>query len=204
MRPSQIRRLCLVLTIVALCCGPASARERPATAPAARFLQATIEQAFGLVRPPVSAEAGANLEALIKDSMDWTSLTHFAIGHFGRTLDADGMGDVTARLEQRLGILARRAGVELSAMTVAVHDMRIDPDGTRRILSTATVPRFGEVEVEWTLIPAAAGNGYRIADIKAFGLTLRQFLRGWIAGLVAAQGGDAAAVFGEAPATSPE
>jgi hypothetical protein len=190
--------------IVALCCGPATARERPTTAPAARFLQGTIEHAFELVRPPVTAKAGATLEALIKDSMDWASLTHFAIGHYGATLDAEGMGDVTARLEQRLGILARRAGNELPTMTVAVHDMRIDPDGSRRIFSTANVPRFGEVEVEWILIPAAAENGYRIADIKAFGLTLRQFLRGWITGLVAAQGGDAAAVFGEAPATSPE
>jgi hypothetical protein len=188
--------------MIVLLCGPAWAHERPITTPAALFLQGTIERAFGLVRPPISAEAGADLEALIKTSMDWTSLTPFAIGRYGTGLGAEGMDGVTARLEQQLGLLARRAGHELPTMTVAIRDMRIDPDGNRRILSIANVPRFGEVEVEWIL--ATTQTGYRIADIRAFGLTLRQFLRGWVTSLVAARGGDAEAVFGETAAPSPQ
>jgi hypothetical protein len=198
MKPSQIRLFCLTLTVAVLCCGPASARERPATAPAARFLQETIDRAVGLVRPPVTPKAAADLETLIESAMDWPDLTHFAIGHYGADLTADGMSGVTRKLEQRVEILARRAGVELPTMTVAVHDMRIDPDGRRHILSTATVPRFGEVELEWTLAPTPMGTegaGYRIADIKALGMTLRQFLRSWVAGQVAARGGNAAAAF---------
>jgi hypothetical protein len=56
--------------------------------------------------------------------------------------------------------------------------------------------------VDWTLVPTAAG--YRVADVAAFGLTLRQFLRGWVTALVAAQGGDATAVFNDGAATSPQ
>jgi hypothetical protein len=210
MRASQIRLLSLALAVAAFgCCpavapllGPAWARERPTTVPAARFLQDTIDRAFALVRPPVSNQAASDLAEMIEGAMDWPALTRFAIGHYAADLDADGMRSVTRRLEERLAILARRAGTELPGMTVTVRDLRIDPDGSRRILSTATVPRFGEVEVEWTLAPAP--SGYRIADIKALGLTLRQFLRSWVAGLVAARGGDAAATFGEGADTSPQ
>ncbi len=133
------------------------------------------------------------MDALIEAAMDWRGLTHFAIGHYGADLNADGMSSVTDKLEDQLGALARRAGTDLPTMTVALRDMRIDSDGNRRILSTATVPRFGEVEVEWTLTPTQ--TGYRIADIKALGMTLRQFLRSWVTSLVAAKGGDAAAAF---------
>jgi hypothetical protein len=190
---SQIRTVCLLLLAAALGCGPASAHERPITTPAARFLEGTIETAFGLVHPPVTPQANTTLEALIRDSMDWPGLTQFAIGRYRADLKDGSMGGVTVRLKQQLGALARRAGAELPTMTLAIHDMRIDPDGSRHVLSTATLPRFGEIEVEWTLVSAA--QGYRIADIAAFGLTLRQFLRNWIATLVAARGGDVAAAF---------
>lgn len=200
MCPSQIRTIGLLLMAAASGCGPASAHERPTTTPAARFLEGTFEAAFGLVRPPVAPQADATLATLIRDSMDWPSLTPFAIGRYRADLGDRDMGAVRARLERQLRDLARRAGVELPTMTLAIHDMRIDPEGNRHVLSTATLPRFGEVEVEWTLAPA--GSGYRIADIAAFGLTLRQFLRNWIATLVAARGGDAGAVF--AAPSSPE
>ena len=199
MRPSQIRPFRL-LVIIALLCRPAAAHELPTTTPAARFLQDNLDKALFLAHPPVSAKASADLDIVIRDAMDWPSLTQFAIGHYGASLDEGGRSDAAARLEGQLGILARRAGRELPAMTIAIHDMRIDPDGNRHVLSTATVPRFGEIEVEWTLTPTA--TGYRIADIKALGLTLRQFLRGWVTALVAAQGGNAAAVFNDSGASS--
>jgi hypothetical protein len=202
MGPSQIRTLGFVLAVAVSCCGDAVARERPATTPAARFVQDTVDRALGLVRPPVSADAGAELSALIDDSMDWASLTRFAIGRYEAELGAAEMAGVTETLAQRLEALCRRAGAELPSMTVAIRGMRIDPDGSRRILGIATVPKFGEVEVEWTL--AKAERSYRIADIKALGLTLRQFLRGWVTSLVAAEGGNAAAVFGQGGAASPQ
>lgn len=205
MRSSQIRlgrfRLLLaVLVLAAFGCGTALARERPVTAPAARFLQDTLDRAFGLARPPVSEQAASDLADLVGRAMDWPALSRFAIGHYGARLDAHGMGRVTERLERHVTTLARRAGAEFPTLTVAIHDLRLDPDGSRRILSTATVPRFGVVEVQWTLVPGQ--SGYRIADVKALGMTLSQFLRSWVASLVAAQGGDAAATFGN-PATSP-
>jgi DNA-binding NarL/FixJ family response regulator len=128
------------------------------------------------------------------------NLTQYAIGHYGAKLDAGGLSDVGAQLERQLRLLARRAGKEMPALTIALRDLRIDPEGNRHVLSTADVPRFGEIEVEWTLRPTA--SGYRVSDISALGLSLRQFLRGWVTGLVAAQGGDATAVFnGEADAS---
>lgn len=185
---------------------PAWGHEQPNTTPAARFLQGTIDTAVALVRPPMTAKTDRDLDALIRDSMDWPSLIQFAIGHYRADLDSEGLRAARTRIEQQLRDLARRAGVELPTMTFAVHDMRIDRDGNRHVLSLATLPRFGEIEVDWTLAPAA-GGGYRISDIAAFGLTLKQFLRGWITSLVAAQGGDAAAAFEVPPpksASSPQ
>jgi hypothetical protein len=112
------------------------------------------------------------------------------------------MERVRAEIQAQLGTLARRAGRELPGLALAIEDMRIDPDGNRHVLGTATVPRFGEVAVEWTLAPAR--NGYRIADIKALGITLRLFLRTWVTGLIAAKDGDAAAAFGAPAAASPQ
>ena len=188
--------------MITFLCGPALAHEQPSTTPAARFLQDRLDRALSLSRPPVSGKASAELDIVLRDAIDWPSLTQFAIGHYGVSLSAGGLSDAAARLEQQLGILARRAGRELPTMTVAIHDLRIDPDGSRHVLSTATVPKFGEIEVEWTLVPTA--DAYRIADIKALGLTLRQFLRGWVTGLVAGQGGDPAAVFNDGSDASPQ
>jgi hypothetical protein len=201
MRPSQIRPLGL-LTMIVLLCAPASAHERPSTTPAARYLQDTVDRALLLARPPVSAKAGGDLDVLIRDAMDWPSLTQFAIGQYGARLNEGGLSDAAARLERQLGMLARRAGKEMPTLTIAVRDMRIDAEGKRTILSTAAVPRFGEIEVKWTLAPTA--TGYRVVDIAALGLTLRQFLRGWVMGLVAAQGGDATAVFNDGAGASPQ
>jgi hypothetical protein len=187
--------------IAALTLAPAWGHEQPNTTPAARFLQDTIGTALGLIHPPMTARTNRELDALIHDSMDWPGLTQFAIGHYRADLDSKGMRGVRARIEQQLGELARRAGVGLPAMTLAVHNMRIDRDGDRHVLTTATLPKFGETEVDWTLTPAANGH-YRISDIAAFGLTLKQFLRGWVTSLVAAQGGDAATAF-EAPPAGP-
>src|SRR4030095_11814321 len=71
MRPSQIhmrqvRLLCLILAAATIC-APASAHERPATTPAARFLQDNLDKALALVRPPVSAKDSAELDIVIRD-----------------------------------------------------------------------------------------------------------------------------------------
>ena len=193
-------RLISLAIAIAFFCGSASARERPTTTPAARFLQDHIDQALVLARPPVSRKAGDELDILIRDAIDWPSLTRYAIGHYGAKLDAGGLSEVGAQLERQLGNLARRAGKEMPTLTIALRDLRIDADGNRHVLSTANVPRFGDIEVEWTLRPTA--TGYRVSDISALGLSLRQFLRGWVTSLVATQGGDPTAVFnGEADAS---
>jgi hypothetical protein len=212
MRTSQIRRhrneqrrlrlFGLAAMMIAVGCGPAAARERPATTPAARFLQDKIDRALTLARPPVSAKDSGDLDILIRDAMDWPSLSRFAIGRYRASLDEGGLSDASARLERQLGLLARRAGKDMPTLAIVLRGMRIDAEGNRRMLSTATVPRLGAIEMEWTLRPTP--TGYRVADIAAMGLTLRQFLRGWITGLIAAQGGDPAAVFNDAASASPQ
>ncbi len=201
MRPSQTRLAGLMAAFMLLC-GPAAAHERPTTTPAARFLQDNIDRALMLAKPPVSRKSGDELDILIRDAMDWPNLTRYAIGHYGARLDAGGLSDAGAQLERQLGQLARRAGKEMPTLTIALRGLRIDPEGNRHLLSSANVPRFGEIEVEWTLRPTAAG--YRISDISALGLSLRQFLRGWVTSLVAAQGGDPAAVFNGEAGASPQ
>jgi hypothetical protein len=193
-------RLIGLATAIALWCSSASAHERPATAPAARFLQEHIDRALVLARPPVSRKDNDELAILIRDAIDWPTLTRYAIGHYGAKLDAGGLSEVGAQLEQQLGQLARRAGKEMPTLTIALRGLRIDSDGNRHVLSTAGVPRFGAIEVEWTLRPTA--TGYRVSDISALGLSLRQFLRGWVTSLVAAQGGDPTAVFNGEPSDS--
>jgi hypothetical protein len=200
MRASQIRLAGLAIAI-ALIGGPAWGHERPVTTPAARFLQDHVDRALALAKPPVSRTAGNELDVLIRDAMDWTALTQYAVGHYGARLDAGGLSDAAAQLERQLGQLARRAGKELPTLTIALRGLRIDREGNRHVLSTADVPRFGEIEVEWTLRPTA--TGYRVSDISALGLSLRQFLRGWVASLVAARGGDPTAVFSSEAGASP-
>jgi hypothetical protein len=195
-------RLIGLAAAIAFFCGPASAHERPTTTSAARFLQDHIDRALVLARPPVSGKASDALDILIRDAIDWPALTRYAIGRYGAKLDAGGLSDVGAQLEQQLGNLARRAGKDMPALTIALRGLRIDAEGNRHVLSTADVPRFGEIEVEWTLRPTAAG--YRVSDISALGLSLRQFLRGWVTSLVAAQGGDPAAVFNGEAGASPQ
>jgi hypothetical protein len=192
----------LAAMTLAVGCGPAAARERPATTPAARFLQDKIDRALILARPPVSAKDSGDLDILIRDAMDWPGLSSFAIGRYRVSLDEGGLSDASARLERQLGLLARRAAKDMPSLAIVLRGMRIDAEGNRYILSTASVPRFGAIEMQWALRPTA--SGYRVADIAAMGLTLRQFLRGWVAGLIAAQCGDPEAVFNDAASASPQ
>jgi len=201
MGASQIRLIGLAAAL-ALLCFPAWAHERPTTTPVARFLQDNIDRALVLAKPPVSRKSGDELDILIRDAMDWPNLTQYAIGHYGAKLDAGGLSDVGAQLERQLGLLARRAGKEMPNLTIALRGLRIDADGSRHVFSTADVPRFGEIEVEWTLRPTA--TGYRVSDISTLGLSLRQFLRGWVTSLVATQGGDPTAVFNGEAGASPQ
>jgi hypothetical protein len=200
MHLGQIRLVGFAIA-VALAGGPAWAHERPVTTPAARFLQDHVDRALVLAKPPVSGTAGDQLDILIRDAMDWPGLTQYAVGHYGAKLDAGGLSDAAAQLERQLGQLARRAGKELPTLTIALRGLRIDREGNRHVLSTAEVPRFGEIEVEWTLRPTA--SGYRVSDISALGLSLRQFLRGWVASLVAARGGDPMTVFSSEAGAAP-
>lgn len=201
MRASQTHLIGLAAVIILLC-GPAAAHERPTTTPAARFLQDHVDRALVLARSPVSRKESGELDILIRDAIDWPSLTGYALGHYGDKLDAGGLSEAGARLEQQLGQLARRAGREMPMLSIALKGLQIDGDGNRHILSIADVPRFGEIEVEWTLRPTA--TGYRVSDISALGLSLRQFLRGWVAALVAARGGDPAVAFSDGAGASPQ
>jgi hypothetical protein len=202
MRPSQIHSFCLALAATLAWSVPAAAHERPATTPAARFVQATIDTAFALARPPMTLDENRRLESVIERSMDWSGLTQFAVGRYRADLEAAAMDAVKARLADRLGALARTAGRELGTLVLVVRDMRVDAEGNRHVTSTAILQRFGEVEVAWTLVPVQDG-GYRIVDIAALGLTLRHFLRGWVTSLIADRGGDPGAVFGPPGNTSP-
>lgn len=148
----------------------------------------------------MTPDENRRLDFMIERSMDWAGLAQFAVARYRAELDGGAMDAVAARLAERLAALARTAGRELEGLDLVVRDMRLEADGTRRVMSTATLQRFGEVEVTWTLVPTQDG-GYRIADIAALGLTLRHFLRGWVTGLIADRGGDPAAVV--APPTAP-
>src|SRR5690242_18949547 len=83
MNVSQTRLFLSAVLAANLTCGHAIARERPETAPAARFLQDTINDAIDLARPPVAAQAESGLDALVVISIDLANLTHFALGQYG-------------------------------------------------------------------------------------------------------------------------
>ena len=144
MHASQIRLIGLAAAIALWCCS-ASAHERPTTTPAARFLQDQIDRALVLAKPPVSGKASDELDILIRDAIDWPSLTRYAIGHYGAKLDSGGLSEVGAQLERQLGLLARRAGKEMPTLTIALRGLRLDADGPRRreVLECRGCPRHG-------------------------------------------------------------
>ena len=205
---SQIHRSpfgTLLAVAFALACAlpaiaPAVAHERPSTAPAARFLQAVIDNALPLAMPPVSTAVDARLRTAMDNALDLSDLTIFALGRYRAALDAEALARAQGAIGEQLRALAYRAGEAYPMLALTVTGLRIDAEGNRRVQSAARLPRIGEVEVEWTLRPE--GSGYRIMDIQAFGLTLRHFLRNWIAVLIA--GRDPGIVFGPAGAASPE
>jgi ABC-type transporter MlaC component len=202
---SQIHRSPLLgpLLAVALAVGyvtPIAAHERPATAPAARFLQATIDNALPLAMPPVSNAADARLRTTMDNALDFPGLTIFALGRYRAALDAEAVARAQGAIGEQLRALAYRAGEAYPTLALTVTGLRIDADGNRRIQSVVRLPKIGEVEVEWILKPD--DGSYRILDIQAFGLTLRHFLRNWIAVVVAEA--DPATVFGPTGVASPE
>lgn len=201
---SQIHRSLLgsllAAALVLGCACPAVAHERPSTAPAARFVQATIDAALPLAMPPVSAVADTRLRGIMDAALDFPDLTVFALGRYRADLDNAASTRALDAIGDQLRALAYRAGEAYPTLAVTVTGLRIDAEGNRRIQSTARLPRIGAVDVEWIL--KADGASYRIVDIQAFGLTLRHFLRDWVTILVAGQ--DPAVVFGPPGAASPQ
>lgn len=190
----------LVAVLAVVCAMPATGRERPSTAPAARFLQATIDAALPLAIPPVNEAGDARLRGILNAALDFPNLTIFALGRYRADLDDAANTRAQAAIGDQLRALAYRAGAAYPTLALTVTGLRVDADGNRRVQSVARLPRVGAVEVEWIL--KMDGPSYRVVDIQSFGLTLRHFLRDWVTVLVAGQ--DPATVFGPPGAASPQ
>lgn len=190
----------LAAAFALVCAMPAAGRERPSTAPAARFLQATVDAALPLAMPPVNQAADVRLRGMVEAALDLADLTAFALGRYRADLDDGASERAQDTIGAQLRALAYRAGEAYPTLAVQITGLRIDAEGNRRVQSVARLPRIGAVEVEWIL--KLDGPSYRILDIQSFGLTLRHFLRDWVTVLVAGQ--DPATVFGPPGAASPQ
>ena len=189
----------LVAVLAVVCAMPATGRERPSTAPAARFLQATIDAALPLAIPPVNEAGDARLRGILNAALDFPNLTIFALGHYVPTWTMPRTPG--RRLRSAINYApSPMAGAAYPTLALTVTGLRVDADGNRRVQSVARLPRVGAVEVE--SISKMDGPSYRVVDIQSFGLTLRHFLRDWVTVLVAGQ--DPATVFGPPGAASPQ
>ena len=141
---SQIHRLflgaLLAAALAVVCAMPAVGRERPSTAPAARFLQATIDAALPLAIPPVNEAGDTRLRGILDAALDFPDLTIFALGRYRADLDDAASGRAREAIGDQLRALAYRACEAYPTLALTVTGLRVDADGNRRRCSAHPAP----------------------------------------------------------------
>jgi phospholipid transport system substrate-binding protein len=161
-----------------------------ASADPTAFIQEVSSQAITQMAPAAEEtdqQRAAKLKPLLQKYFDMPAIAKYMLGSYWRKATPEEQSDFTAALTDFLALAYGKRFASYTGHEMAVGRVRDEGDGRSVVFSTVKLPSGDPARVDWTI--EAAGDGYKIADVKVEGLSLADTHRQEFASVISSNGG---------------
>jgi len=182
------RRLLIAAGVVLF--GWTAAPAVQASADPTSFIQEVSSQAITQMAPAAQEtdqQRAAKLKPLLEKYFDMPAIAKYMLGSYWRKATPEEQSDFTATLTDFLALAYGKRFATYTGHEMQVGRVRDEGDGRTTVFSTVKLPQGDPARVDWTI--EAAGDSYKIADVKVEGLSLADTHRQEFASVISSNGG---------------
>jgi phospholipid transport system substrate-binding protein len=161
-----------------------------AAADPAAFIQDVSSKAITEMAPAASEtdqQRAAKLKPLLEQYFDMPAIAKYMLGSYWRKATPEEQTEFTAVVTDFLALAYGKRFASYTGHQMAMGRVRDEGDGRTTVFSTVQLPNGEPARVDWTI--EAAGDSYKIADVKIEGLSLADTHRQEFASVINNNGG---------------
>jgi phospholipid transport system substrate-binding protein len=161
-----------------------------AAADPASFIQDVSSKAITEMAPAASEtdqQRAAKLKPLLEQYFDMPAIAKYMLGSYWRKATPEEQTEFTAVVTDFLALAYGKRFASYTGHQMAMGRVRDEGDGRTTVFSTVQLPNGEPARVDWTI--EAAGDSYKIADVKVEGLSLADTHRQEFASVINNNGG---------------
>jgi phospholipid transport system substrate-binding protein len=162
-----------------------------ASADPTSFIEEVSNQAITQMKPAAQEtdqERAAKLKPMLEKYFDMPSIAKYMLGSYWRKATPEEQSEFTATLTDFLALAYGKRFSSYTGHEMAVGRVRDEGDGRTTVFSTVKLPNGDPARVDWTI--EAAGDSYKIEDVKVEGLSLADTHRQEFASVISSNGGN--------------
>jgi phospholipid transport system substrate-binding protein len=137
-------------------------------------------------------QRAAKLKPLLEQYFDMPSIAKYMLGAYWRKATPEEQTEFTSVVTDFLALAYGKRFASYTGHDMDVGRVRDEGDGRSVVFSTVKLPNGEPARVDWTV--AAAGDTYKIADVKVEGLSLADTHRQEFASVINNNGGKVGAL----------
>ena len=161
-----------------------------ASADPTAFIKEVSNKAITEMAPAASEtdkQRAAKLKPLIQQYFDMPSMAKYMLGSYWPKATPEEQTEFTSVVTDFLALAYGKRFASYTGHEMQVGRVRDDGDGRTTVFSTVKLPSGDPARVDWTI--QAAGDSYKIADVKVEGLSLADTHRQEFASVINNNGG---------------
>jgi phospholipid transport system substrate-binding protein len=161
-----------------------------ASADPTAFIEEVSSQAITQMKPAAEEtdqQRAAKLKPMLEKYFDMPAIAKYMLGSYWRKATPQEQSDFTATLTDFLALAYGKRFSSYTGHEMSVGRVRDEGDGRTTVFSTVKLPNGDPARVDWTI--EAAGDSYKIADVKVEGLSLADTHRQEFASVISSNGG---------------
>jgi phospholipid transport system substrate-binding protein len=154
------------------------------------FIKEVSSKAITEMAPAASEtdkQRAAKLKPLLEQYFDMPSIAKYMLGSYWPRATPEEQSEFTAVVTDFLALAYGKRFASYTGHDMNVGRVRDEGDGRTTVFSTVQLPSGEPARVDWTI--EAAGDSYKIADVKIEGLSLADTHRQEFASVIHNNGG---------------
>ena len=159
------------------------------------FIQEVSSKAITEMAPAATEtdkERAAKLKPLLEQYFDMPAIAKYMLGSYWRKATPEEQTEFTAVVTDFLALAYGKRFASYTGHDMDIGRVRDEGDGRSVVFSTVKLANGEPARVDWTI--EAAGDSYKIADVKVEGLSLADTHRQEFASVISKNGGSVAAL----------
>ena len=137
------------------------------------FIEEVSSQAITQMEPAATEtdqQRAAKLKPLLEKYFDMPAIAKYMLGSYWPKASPEEQTEFTSVVTDFLALAYGKRFASYTGHEMAVGRVRDEGDGRTTVFSTVKLPSGDPARVDWTV--EAAGDSYKIADVKVEGLSL--------------------------------